>query len=700
MHWPSLRDEIDIFEGPKLNNGQPSWVLHDPVRQQFFRIDWLTFEILSRWALGSGTAIVASIEQDTPLDVDAEDIQKALTFLADNQLLRIDGAEDVQKLTSRKLARKSQWWQWLIHHYLFFRVPLFKPDKWLEKMAPLSALCFSASFLWLSLGALLLGLYQVMRQWDSFYGFVQDTLTAQGLLAFGLAVIASQVLHELGHAFTLKRYGGRVPTMGVAFLVLWPMAYTDTNEAWKIANRRQRLLISSSGIATETLIAAWALLGWALMPDGSLRSALFYLASASLGVTLAINANPFMRFDGYFILCDWLDIPNLHQRSFALARWQLRRWLFGLEEPVPEYWSRPQHAALVAFAWSVWVYRLILFIGIALLVYHLFTKLLGVLLFAIEIYWFIWFPVRSELKEWWKRKSLIVQSVHSRRTAVAAVVLIGLFVIPLPTRMTVTALLKPADIWPIYSPGPATLQGLKVQHGQHVEAGQLLLQLKAPDLLLQNNLSQARWQRLQWQASVASVTDAQAYAPLALSISQLQAAKAEVDRIRQQQIQYEPRAPFAGRFILTDPDLAVGQWVVKNESIGAVVGPKSWQLETWVSEEQAQRLQVGDSAVFITPGIAHPLNARVSLIEEDATRTLQEGMLSAAHGGHVLVREQQGRLIPEQSHFRVSLALEEPFSPQMLTIYRGQLSLMGKAESVGGRYVRYALAVLIREFRP
>lgn len=146
MALPALREELDLFEGPRLANGQPSWVLHDPVRQQFFRIDWLTFEILSRWGLGDTRTIIANIERDTPLEVSPEDLEATFKFLSEQQLLRVEGGEAIRKMAERKQSGKSQWWQWLIHHYLFFRVPLLRPDAWLGRMGGFAELFFLAAF--------------------------------------------------------------------------------------------------------------------------------------------------------------------------------------------------------------------------------------------------------------------------------------------------------------------------------------------------------------------------------------------------------------------------------------------------------------------------------------------------------------------------------------------------------------------------
>jgi len=155
------------------------------------------------------------------------------------------------------------------------------------------------------------------------------------------------------------------------------MAYTDTTETWRLTDRWKRLQVAAAGIATELVVAIWATLAWALLPEGTLRGAVFALATTSWVATLAINASPFMRFDGYFILCDALDMPNLHERSFAMARWKLREWLFGLNAPRPEHFSPRKQAALITFAWVVWLYRLVVFLGIAVLVYHFFIKLVA-----------------------------------------------------------------------------------------------------------------------------------------------------------------------------------------------------------------------------------------------------------------------------------------------------------------------------------
>ena len=701
MAWPRLREELDVFEGAVLADGQPSWVLHDPVRNQFYRIDWLSFELLRRWSMGNAQAILHAVGRDTTLHPDSDDLERLVKFLTEHQLLATEDPKSAGEMADRVAKSRSSIWNWLIHHYLFFRLPLVKPDKWLERWMPLAALFYTRTFLAITLGALGLGLSQVLQQWGEFRAALIDTFSFQGLLSYGLALAVVKVLHELGHAFTAKRHGCRIPRMGVAFLVMWPMPYTDTNEAWRLHSRRERLEVACAGIATELVIAAWATLAWAVFPDGPARSAALFLATVSWVATVAVNASPFMRFDGYFIVMDWFNLPNLHQRSFALARWQLREWLFRLKEPVPEVFAPLQHKALIAFAFGTWLYRLVLFIGIALMVYHLFTKLLGVLLFAIEIFWFILNPIKSELLEWHKRGRRIAQSGRTRLTVMLLLGAMALLLMPLPAPIAVKGVLKPGESWAIYAPGQAHLVSLPLQEGQRVTEGHTLLQLAAPELEAQKHAAAARQQKLQWAAASAAVPGASTQG-LQLSQARLDTANADVERYRENLALYAPKAPFDGQFHYAQQELKAGQWMRDKELIGTLVSDRPWVVETWLEASQVRRIARGHRATLWLPGRPDPMPLIVEHIDIDASREITDPLLTAAHGGHVLVREQNQRWVPERAVYKVVLTTLAPHDPAQgppVTL-RGALSIDAEPTSIGGGWLLNALAVVLRELQP
>ena len=700
MALPRLREELALLPGPALADGQPSWTLHDPVRNQFFRIDWATFEVLQRWHMDDAVSMASDICTATTLQTEPDDVAAVAQFLVHNQLVQTDGTASARQLADRLDKMRGTPLKWLLHHYLFFRIPLWRPDAWLGRWQKVAGLFYTRTFLWLTLGALLLGLSQVVRRWDVFTASLVDTFNWDGLLSYGVALICVKVLHELGHAFTAKRLGCRVPTMGVAFLVMWPVAYTDTNETWRLSNRYDRLRVASAGIVTELVIAAWATLAWALLPDGALRSAAFVLATTSLVATLAINASPFMRFDGYFILSDLLDWPNLHERSFAMARWKMRELLFALGDAPPEHLKPAHERVLVAFAWAVWAYRLALFLGIAVLVYHFFFKVVGIVLFAVEIIWFVVWPIWRELKVWRQRWPEIRRTRRSRYSALVLLTLLLLMVVPWPGRVTASAMLRPVDAWPVFAPSGARVDALPYREGDSVPKDAAVLQLYVPDLQMRRQALLAREQQMRWQAA-ASGLDSESRNRMQVNERVLVLTQAELASVDAELLNYAPRAPYAGYLRDMDPDLQVGQWLPRKEKIAVLVRTdSSWLVETWLDEDVVQRVSAGDTALFVAEGLRlNTLALKVVSVDRDASHVLPRGELAAHVGGHVLTREKGGQLLPERAVYRVALEPKDgaTLAANVLT-ERGHVVIHAGWEAPAWRYVRQAVAVLLREW--
>jgi len=673
--------------------------MHDPVRNLFFRIDWPTLEILQRWDMDSPDQIAADVSAHTTLDLAVHDVLEVAQFLVKHQLVKNTSAGNARQMAEQWKSIQGSPINWLLHHYLFFRVPLVRPDAWLTRWLPFAHWFVSKTFFVLSLLAAAVGLSQVVRRWDVFSASLVDTFNLTGLLSYGVALFVVKLLHELGHAFSAKSYGCRVPTMGVAFLVMWPVAYTDTNETWRLTNRFHRLRVASAGIATELVIAVWATLAWALLPAGSLQSAAFVLATTSWVATLAINASPFMRFDGYFILMDALDMPNLHGRSFALARWQLREWLFGLGRTPPEYFSRTKAVALVVFAWATWIYRLVLFLGIAVLVYHFFIKLVGIFLFLVEIVWFVAKPLASEVAVWREMWPQIRRQARSRKTGLWMVGLCVLLVFPWPGRIGASAVLRPQESWPVFAPAGARMEAIFFKDGDSVPAGRALVNLYVPDLIGREKALQARLDQQRWQAATSAFDD-EMRKRWKVAEQNLYMTEAELDGVQAEQHQFMPTAPFDGRFFLADPDLVAGQWVGKKEPLAVLVKQgTNWRVETWLDEDDVGRVQPGQSARFIADSATgEMLKLTVSAIDRDAARVLPRRELASALGGHILTREKNGQLLPERAVYRVSMQVHDMPADMQQISWRGQVVIQSEWQSPISRYVRQLIVVLVREF--
>lgn len=684
---PPLREDLRLCDAADNRDGEPAWMIHDTVVNRFYRIGWLEFECLLRWGQ-SPRQISEQVARDSALKPDVEQVLELRTFLEHHQLLRA-GPEQLGKLQARSEARTWSSWRWWLHHYLFFRVPLLRPQVGLRRLAGALGWLFHPLTGLLVIGLSLLGILLVIQQWDSFTHAVVESFSTEGLLSFALALIVAKTLHELGHALVATRLGLRVGHMGVAFLVLWPMLYTDTGESWKLKHSRQRLAIASAGIATELSLAGLATLGWALCDDGALRNALLYLATTSWVLSLALNASPFMRFDGYFILSDLLDFPNLHERASALARVALRRNLLGLHEPWPEPFPSHQRRLLVAFAFATWVYRLVLFLGIAVAVYLFFFKLLGIVLFMVEIAWFIALPVKRELSHWWQQRARI----PGRRKQLFYLCM-GLAVLalamPWHSQVDAVGVARAEQQLRVYTPYPARLQSLREQ-GQ-VKAGEVLATLDEPDLDSRLRSSEATARSYQARLSglladpAGLSVDAATQQRLNVQNEEARSARVEIARLNLQ-------APFAGTWLDRDPDWRAGQWVNRQEPLGILIDPRRWQVDAYVAQDQVHHLAVDNTVRFYPEGQAIALSGRVLAIGSTRANQLAHRMLSSHFGGPVPTGSQP--LVPTHAVFQVLIALDAPLVGLHET--RGRLKIDGERRSVLGEMGRWLAGVALRE---
>ena len=510
-------------------------------------------------------------------------------------------------------------------------------------------------------------------------------------------MIAVKILHELGHALVAKRCGCKVPTMGVAFLVMWPMAYTDVTESWKLGSHRKRLAIACAGIATELVVAAWALFLWGVLPDGSARSICFFLGTVSIVATLAINASPFMRFDGYFLLSDILGIPNLHGRAFAYARWLIREKLFGLGDPIPEPLDPSRQRFFLLFAMATWMYRLVVFTGIAILVYQFFFKLLGIFLFFVEIWYFILRPVVQEFKLWHQRWDEMKQTVRRQPAFYIGLFLFALLVIPFDVTVNTQGVLKPSRSFTVIASQPSQVISLPPLMGTAVEPGSALLRLDSPELNKQIRLAEARIEGLQRQVGGSSF-DPKLLAQQPIFKEQLASALKALDGLRKEKERLNPLAPFKGVVVDVEPDLFVGEWLPKNAQLMTLIDDSAWIVEAYVEEADLKRLDVGNWGRFIPEGRGlNGVNLRILSIDTDASRVLTEGVLASTAGGEILVRQQDKKIVPERAIYRVKLQVLG--HPELISTgyLRGRVTLLAWPKSILGDFLKGVFTTLMRE---
>ena len=523
-------------------------------------------------------------------------------------------------------------------------------------------------------------------------------LSWEGAAYYGASLVVVKTLHELGHAFMAVRYGLRVPTIGIAFMVLMPVLYTDTSGAWRLRSRRERLMIDGAGIFTELALATVATVLWVFLPEGGLRLCVFAIATTSWVTSLAVNLNPLMRFDGYYILSDSLGFQNLQNRGFEMARWQMRELLFGLGLPAPELLSRRMRRLIVLHAWATWIYRFFLFLGIAILVYAFFIKVVGVILFVIEIVWFILLPIAREMRHWWEIKDKIMKTPRFLISGTAVIAAIGLAITPWSTNITVPAVLTAEQEQTLYAPFPARVIDTFLQEGSVVKKGEVVAILEAPQLDLKLRNAKERRKLLESRID-RSGSDAQDRASLIVLTNELAEVREEIDGLRRVVDELTIRAPFDGRVTDVDPELQEGLWINASTPLAMVQGMGGSRIKGYVAETDVFRFAPGANASFVpdNPELA-VISSKVEAISEAGAEKLDAPYLALRHGGKILSEDdEQGALKPTDAHYAVSMMPIENQSERLHMAVRGVALVTGAPESFYQRVKKQVLKVFVRE---
>lgn len=684
---PPLREDLALHPGATQRDGSPSWMIEDPLKGRFYRIGWLEFEVISRWQLGDAQQVVQAVTAETLLEPSVEEVLAIKQFFLQHELLvnreLLDKAAQ-GPLHHQSLATKA------LHNYLMFRLPLVNPDRFLERFLPAFAVLLSRKAMALSLLAGVVGLMLAVQQWDSFVTTFVETLSIQGLLSYSVALVFAKILHELGHAFTAKQLGLRVPRMGVAIVLLLPMLYTDTGETWRLTRRRDRFAIAVAGMRIELMLAAWCTLAWSFLPDGALRGAMFFLATTSWIMTLAINASPFMRFDGYYMMSDVTGIPNLHDEAGKVMRHFLRKHLLGFDEPEPVLEGEAPPPWLLWFGLGTAIYRFFLFLGIAITVYHYFFKALGIFLFAVEIWWFIAKPVWSELKVWWKQRDQI-QVRPAMRVALVLMGFMLILLLPWQGQVQAEGWVRSAHELSIYSPRPARV--LTMPTGGQASASDLLASLESPDLQLREARANARIGALDSRL-LATTGAEQLMESVRSTREQLSQQWTEITGADAETRQLQLASPFAGMVVDVARDLVPGQVVARQEVLARVIDPARWLAEVYVDEDDVKRIRIDAKVRAYLHGVhMEVIDGKVDEIDTVPVDQLPTEMLAARYGGLFITTDDHNALKPRQTLYRVRVVLQQ--APQAGQARLAGFNIEADRVSLLGRMVRGVVSALV-----
>ncbi|QDT04652.1 Putative peptide zinc metalloprotease protein YydH [Rubripirellula lacrimiformis] len=477
-------------------------VIKDPIAMKYHRMRPDEFFV---WEQLDGQTSLESIRSAyelrfAPYKVTTAELNQLIFRFHQNGLTVSDVSLQGERLRERSVKERKQRWMQHITGVLFIRFPGVDPEPLLRRIYPLVRPLFSKSGIvaWTLLA--IASLYVFAIHYDSFvsqFPAMGQWIQLKAVLILAAVIGGTKILHELGHALVCKHFGGECHQIGPMLLVFTPALYCDTSDSWMLSNRFQRAAVGLAGIATEVMLAAIATIVWASTADGIVHYTAMNVMLVCSVSTLLFNANPLLRYDGYFVLSDLVDVPNLAEKSRRLLAAYANDWLLGVDELPTDPMSTGERIGLLVYAVAAFVYRWTLTLAILWLVGTLLTpyglQSVGRLLclFATGGMLFALFraPVKF-LRNPARRKNIRMNRLMT--SAAVAVVLLVAAAYPIPSGVSVVARVVPHQETPLFVATSGILRVLHRSPGDQVREGDKIATLENADVELQYATIQGR----------------------------------------------------------------------------------------------------------------------------------------------------------------------------------------------------------------
>ena len=574
-HWhrisqqqPRLRTHVRVRR--QHWRGQHWYILSDETTNRQHRINESAYQFLGRC---DGTHTVheiwsASVDDRSDAAPTQDEVIQLLTQLNEQELLQSSTNTDTEGLFRRRDDRKQKRKRMLVNPFSF-RLPLLNPNAWLQKFDPLTHALFHQTTFWLWLAGILLTLLAAGANTREIVSFAHQHTFTPGFLAMLMVCFpVIKTLHELGHALAVRHWGGEVHEAGVALLALIPAPYVDASAATNFPLRRQRIMVSAVGIMIELALAALAFWVWSGAQPGLVQDTAFAVMFIGTISTLTFNANPLLRFDGYYVMCDLLDLPNLGNRSNAYWSYLGRRFL--LRAPVIEpVYGTGECKWLVCYAPLSLIYRLLIALAIILWLGGKWM-LLGL---AVTLYLIISMLIKPLLN--WSRLALSSAQPGAEyarvrlHLAVAAGGLLFLLCgIPLPFSTVAPAIVWLPEQAQVRPEVDGFIQTIVAKDGETVKAGQLLAVLENRELQTQHDQLLSRLEGLRADQYQLMLSDPSAAENIA---QDLQRTEAELARSQENLAKLQLHAQAEGTLVLPYQSDLPGTFTKQGTVLGYVL---------------------------------------------------------------------------------------------------------------------------------
>jgi putative peptide zinc metalloprotease protein len=687
----------DLIVQPQFYEGMTHYVIKDPIALKYFRFKIEEYFLLQQFDGKNNLQDVkrAFERKYRPQTISIEDLVRFAAQLHEAGIAQIDSPDQAKALITRR--RKKAWkqvWSFLAN-ILYIKVPIIDPERLLTWMYPYFRWLYTRTFIVVSVGMMLAAITLVVSQWSTFSGRLPDFQSFfnwSTIIYFWCSLAIIKVIHEFGHGLTAKHFGGEVHEMGALLLVLTPALYCDVTDSWLLPSKWKRIWISAAGIYVECFLASLATFVWWNTEQGLLNSlclATMFICSVN---TILFNANPLLRYDGYYVTADFLEIPNLRIKSTQFFTYMFQEKVLGLEVPVQSYMPRSRRGLFVSYAIASYVYRWIVTFSILFFLYQFLKPYkLGSISAALAIGSLIpmvGMPLYQTLKfirtPGRMRKVKKVRAASFAAVALAAVV--AILSIPTPLRLQGSMVLQPARPQYVYAEVPGILKDLRVRDGDWVKKGQILATLSNPEKLRERLMLQeqhdSHFDKARW---FGTSPDLMSQAQMVQNVKMAADLEPVVEKLNEQVSRLVLVAERDGQVMGMPHPETVGQHLKPGKPICEIGDPS--RLEAHVIIDQSDYDMIRTDAKAWVKVYGHSEQTYRGKVSMMATRNSSDirPELSNTGGGEIATKQDQktGHLNPLTAVYEVIIPIDND-ALELQAGLRGFAKIDGGTQTVAG----------------
>lgn len=633
---PALRAQVQVQ--PQEYRGVKWFIIQDQSSGRFCRVNHLAYAFIARLDGNLTVAEVLELTNGSKQDrLQRQEVMSLLAHLHELEVLKggipLSLSDALARYRNTQRQKFTQSWG----NPLAIRLSLLDPDRILNRLAPVGRLVFSkvGATIWLTTG--LVALLLLMLHAGSFAAAVGALdFSGRQLAIIVLLYPCIKALHELGHGMATKVWGGEVHDAGVMFLLFMPVPYVDASASWAFRDRRKRAIVAAAGILVELFLAACGLIVWQLSSPGIVNEiALNTMLIAGVS-TLLYNGNPLLRFDGYFVLEDLLQIPNLATRSAKYLLYLIQRYVLAMPGATSPVTASGERRWFVAYGILSPIYRLFVLIGIAVYLSSHFL-MAGVALAGWAVFNQLGKPFLSALRFLLSDARL---QAHRRRChgliAVCGVGVIACLLFPAPLTSRIEGVVWLGESSHVYSQVAGVVSRTLVHSGAGVREGETVLQLRNDDLDLQLLQARLNLKELETRRYVARQQSRSEESRIEANIHQAQAMVSDLEA-RHRMLDVNTQT--AGRLVFADPERLEDKHVQSGDVIGFVLGNHQPLVRAVIDQQQVQRLQRESFSAEVVlsdqPGRIHSASLEHQM--PAATTSLPSAALGTLGGGPIPV---------------------------------------------------------------